>query len=129
MEIGRAASDNIRRTASFFGKYTFREGVLKGFDVGFGARYTGERIIGYFNDTAGNLQKRTSQTYVIYDLKFGYQRRIFNDRVMWNLRVNVRNLFDFDDPIVYNFEADTGRARTYALFDPRTISVSSSFRF
>ncbi len=129
LEIGRAASDNIRRRASFFGKYTFRNGPLKGFDVGFGARYTGERIIQYFNDDSGNLQKRTSQTYVIYDLKLGYQRRIFSDRVLWNLRLNVRNLFDFDDPIVYTFEQDTGRAQTYAIFDPRTVSVSSSFKF
>ena len=128
-EIGRASSDNVRERASFFGRYQFTQGSMKGFDVGLGIRYTGARIAQYLVDADGTLQPFMTDGYTEVDLKIGYKRKIANGKVDWNLQINVQNLFNKDAAVVTQVNPNTLQARTYALIQPRVVSLSSSFRF
>ena len=128
-EIGLASSDNVRERASFFGRYQFTEGSLRGFDMGLGVRYTGDRIIQYLNEPDGSLRPLESDAFTEFDLKIGYKRKIADGKINWNLQLNVRNLFNEDDAIVTRVAPGTLQARNYVLIPPRVISLSSSFRF
>lgn len=128
-EISKGSSDNIRQRINLFGKYTFRTGWLKGFDIGLGARFTGERIIGYVAEADGSSTAQTSESFWIADLKLGYKTKIRGDRNTLDIRLNVRNLLDYDDPTVFTYVAGTQQARTYAIQDKRTVSLTTSISF
>lgn len=128
-EIGLASSDNVRERASFFGRYTFLDGALKGFDFGVGLRYTGDRIIQYLEEADGSLTPAHSNSWAEVDLKLGYKLKLAEGKVDWLLRLNVRNLFDVDDAIITQLESNTLEPRAYVLVRPRVISLTNTFRF
>ncbi len=79
-----------QQTASAFGVYTWRAGLLNGFGLGGGVRYLGQS----FNGVAGPGEARIPPA-TLFDLITTYDFSKLNPGLMGlTLDVNVRNLFD-----------------------------------
>lgn len=124
--------------------YSFREGPLKGFQLGGAARWQSSGVIGYELMNYAVDPNRPDQTILIdnldaayeseeqlnVDLKFGYSRKIMEGRVGWDLRLNLKNVnnWDSDDLSVIDVQPDGTTARV--RFDPPlTWELTSSFKF
>jgi iron complex outermembrane receptor protein len=95
---------------SFFGKYTFLTGALKGVSLGTGYRFINER--------AGDAQDSfTLPSYETWDLLASYQRK------NWRLQLNVRNLTD------EKYIESSVLTRFIFAGDPRNYRVSLGYRF
>ena len=62
------------------------------------------------------------------DAWVSYQRKIMDDRVDWNIKLNVRNLVGDDDdiPVVTNPD---GNVAVIRIPNPRTIYLTNTFKF
>jgi iron complex outermembrane receptor protein len=126
-QVGLGSNNHIKKRASFFGKYTFHEGRLKGFDTGLGLRYNGKRTLAY----RSNGEEIEGPSRFIADLKFGYTSRFDlrgrNLRVTYSL--NIDNVLNNDDwfPTRLRFPAET--VETYNVADPRRVSLTTRFSF
>ncbi len=117
--------------------YQFREGPLKGFQIGGAARWQDEVNGGYpvvFNDDLRIYEPLIDQGYftdtdLAIDLTFGYRAKIMGD-VDWRLQVNVRNVHNWDntDVDVFRFQQDGSPARA-RFAPPRQILLTNTFRF
>jgi len=103
------AQGQPKNMADFFGKYTWRDGALKGFALGAGLIYYGERN---FNSNAGVLEAFTR-----VDLLASYT---YSPNLSFAL--NVKNLFDED----YFFNAAGIMLRPG---DPLTVRLSARYQF
>lgn len=104
---GARTIDNPRNSVSLWTKYTFTDGLLKGFDAGLGILYNGERQSQVaINNGARNLQNVENQRirpwfaadYKI-NLGFGYRTSLWNRT--WNFRLNVNNVLDEQKKVTY----------------------------
>ncbi len=96
------------------GRYDFREGFLKGLQVGGSLRYQDQVAGGYPNrldeDGVTVLPDIANPWFgpdsIDGDLFFRYSRPIMNDRADWTVQLNARNLYrsngDDDIPITFN---------------------------
>ncbi len=100
-------------TAAMFGKYTFTDGGLKGWNVGLGGRFVGEHIV-FFG--GADFQNFTQSSYVILDASVGYETRIFDRPTQFTL--NLTNLADK--------EYVDG---TYTPGPPRRVQLTARLRF
>jgi hypothetical protein len=117
--------------------YTFREGPLKGFQVGGAARWQDEVNGGYpvtFNDALRIYEPQVDQGYftdtdLAVDLTFGYRAKIMNN-VDWRMQINMRNVHNWDntDVDVFRFQQDGSPARA-RFAPPRQIWLTNTFRF
>lgn len=121
---------NAKYQANFFGRYSFKEGFLKGAFVGGGYRYTGKMLVG---QTLGTKVLQYAPEVGEASLLMGFERRM-GDRARLSVQLNVSNLFDETDPriIRYNNNAALGPftlVKRIAVRDPRTWTLSSRLSF
>ena len=74
---------------SGWGKYSFRQGALAGFDFGVGFEYTSEDLIGL---ESTNYATVLADAWVRWDMAIGYERRLRDGRM--RAQLNIRNLTD-----------------------------------
>ncbi len=108
---GETVAEMREWKANVVANYTFRDGSLRGFQIGGNVRWASKAAIGYpfrfdqasadagadpwfidiSNPTYGDDQLNTG-------LKLSYKRKIANDKVTWNIQLNINNLLDDTDP-------------------------------
>jgi hypothetical protein len=110
--------------------YDFKNGFLKGFNVGGGLRYTSAEIIGYapqgnglnpdgtlapppFLADTSKPQKGPSETY--FDLWVGYQRKL-TSRINWTIQLNVANVGKGDYLIPVSYQAPINGVASPAFY-------------
>ncbi len=119
--------------------YDFREGFLKGVNVGMGYRWQDKIAIGYpvmevdgevlfdidnpfYGPTEGN-----------FDFWIGYEKKL-TSKIDWRIQLNIRNAFDGNDviPLSVNPSATDPRGYTVAAWriaPYRTWQITSTFKF
>lgn len=120
---------------SVINNYQFTSGALKGWNVGGVVRWESEAAIGYpavLTDgllTGLDLNRAYTDGGNYYvDAWVGYTRKIYRDKVIWNVQLNVRDLTESNGlrPIVANSDGTASQFRI--LFGP-TWYLSSTFNF
>lgn len=94
----RRNNDSPEFSARLWSKYEFKEGFLRGFDIGFGARWTDKREAQYGASEAQTYKIIPARS--IFDAAFGYKTKIFRRDV--NFRANFNNLADDREVYGYN---------------------------
>ena len=118
------------------GNYTFSEGRLAGTKIGAAYRWQDEAAAGYpiTTDPVYGLPVKDvlspyfDETTNFVDVWVGYRRKIFDDKVDWNIQLNIRNLFADNDPVAVQFQPDGSVARV-AIPAPRQFILSNTFTF
>ena len=113
---------NRRHNFNIFTRYDLT-GKLKGAFVGGGWRYQGPIVMG-LND-AGAMQYGNSVAAA--DAVLGYRGR-FNQRFAYTVQLNISNLFDDDDPLVFRRSGDDSFATRIRLVDGRAFRLSASVK-
>ncbi len=116
--------------------YRFMEGRLKGFSVGGAARWEDEAATGYVfqlePDTGVPIPDITQPFYddglFSGDLWVGYEKKLMDGKIDWKVQLNIRNAFGDNDDIPVKTNPD-GQVAVIRIPNPRTISISNSFRF
>ncbi len=117
--------------------YNWDEGALKGWNAGGALRWESESAIGFraITDIVGGSEQLvgldladpyTDGGNTFLDVWFGYTRRIWNDRINWNIQVNLRNLTEDTGFEPINVDSD-GTASVYRIRHGRTWYLSSTF--
>lgn len=127
---------------SFFTNYRFREGVLKGLNVGGGLRWTEASQIGFAQkafptagDPNGLIDDVTkpiygnSQTFVDVLAGYGGRAKIFGGKsIGWRVQLNVRNLFEPNSIEPIRVRRDTAILQ-WGRVEPRQVILNTSFTF
>lgn len=128
--------------------YTFREGALRGFNLGANYSWRSAAAVGYRRTTiednpfiiqgvtpAGGTLEVDDPSQPIrggelttFDVFAGYQRKLFDGKVTWRVQLNVRNVLDVDDPVVQLALSD-GTGAIYTLPEPRVFILTNTFSF
>ncbi|HEU5079838.1 MAG TPA: TonB-dependent receptor plug domain-containing protein [Opitutaceae bacterium] len=109
--------------------YDFRDGVLKGVNIGGAWRWQDGIIVGYpvkngFFDLE-NPWKGPAETSI--DLWVGYERKLTR-RYTWRTQLNVRNVFADKDLIPITVQPD-GSPATSRIPEPRVITWTNTLKF
>jgi outer membrane receptor for ferric coprogen and ferric-rhodotorulic acid len=115
---------NRRKNFNVFSRYDLT-GKLKGFFVGGGWRYQGPVVMGLNN--AGNLQYGNSTAAA--DAVAGYRGKFTDKRFTYSVQLNVSNLFDNDDPLIFRRSGDDSFVTRVRLVDGRAFRLSASVKF
>ncbi len=117
--------------------YRFTEGPLRRFSIGGAFRWEDKYALGYPStvDERGLVIPDINNPYMSsaqqnIDLFFGYGRPIFNGAVDWRVRLNIRNVNNWNSnkTSVVRVQPDGSAAR--ARFDPpREIFITNTFSF
>jgi hypothetical protein len=113
-EAGQTAPDLPKWNFNVVTTYTFDRGPIKGVIVGGGFRTEGRRILGYqynqaLNDGNGSLDVSEpwygpTDTHV--DLWFGYERRVFANKIVWKIQLNLTNVGEDAHLVPAQYEPD-----------------------
>jgi outer membrane receptor protein involved in Fe transport len=116
--------------------YRFMEGRLKGISVGGAVRWEDEAATGYVfqlePDTGVPVPDVTKPFFdeglFSGDMWFGYEKKLWDGKLDWKIQFNIRNLLGetSDIPVKTNPDGQTAVVR---IPNPRTISITNSFRF
>lgn len=117
--------------------YSFREGRLRGWDIGGNLLWQDEPIIGWARDANGDIipsERFYGDSMLNVGLALGYRTKIMNDKVTWITRLNVRNLFDDTDLQPAQAEESAAGSRVpliyaYNFREPRSFILSTRFQF
>jgi outer membrane receptor protein involved in Fe transport len=125
-------------------RYSFTEGALRGAFVGTGFRYRSPQVLGYLASQVQNdfpLPGAPTQVLVPArdtpiegetvqetELFFGYSRKVFK-RFNWRVQLNVRNVFDDQDPVAQRANISAGFVTVYAVPEPRTFILTNTISF
>jgi hypothetical protein len=135
-------SDEVREwRVNLVTNYSFREGRLKGWQVGGAMRYQSDAAIGYplvYKEIVegqppilvGDIDNpyRGEET-VSVDFQFGYQRRIWNN-VNWQIQFNFRNLQNLESDNLSPVTAQPDGTYAKVRWDPPfTWQITSTFRW
>lgn len=115
---------NRRNNANVFTRYDLT-GAWKGWFLGGGWRYQAPVVMG-LND-AGALQFGNSVAAA--DVLAGYRGKFTQKRFTYSVQLNVSNVFDNDDPLIFRRSGDDSYATRIRLVDGRTFRVSATLRF
>lgn len=136
--LSGTASPEIRKwRANLVTRYDFRQGRLKGVNIGAAVRWQDKVGIGYpfiLNATGQNVADITRPYWgpanTAVDLSAGYTRkiRVFNSPVTWNVGLNVRNLNAKDELIPIAANAD-GTYGTFRIPPERSWTLTNSLSF
>lgn len=152
---GQPVSQEVEWRGGLATSYRFRTGFLKGFRIGGGLRYRGERTLGYLQRTLTPADIaddpllstpglfNTSANVKVADLAnpikggsiwstdavLGYSTSLFSRKVRWNISLNVRNLLDDDRLIPQNGLSSDGRPVVFQYPEPRVFLLTNSFDF
>lgn len=119
-----ALPGNRKHKVSFFTRYTFPAGPLKGLFVGGGYRYQSKLVVGVGG--AGEIQY--GNAFGQGDLLLGYRLGDFAFLKNCSLQLNVNNLFDNTDPLITR-RRDDGTVYRWKIQDPRSYRVTARFEF
>ncbi len=116
--------------------YRFMDGRLKGFSVGGAARWEDEAATGYVfklePDTGVPIPDVTQPFFddglFTGDLWFGYEKKLWDGKIDWKIQFNIRNLLGESSDIPVKTNPD-GQIAVVRIPNPRTISITNSFRF
>jgi hypothetical protein len=129
---GQMAPELPPWTFNLITTYNFNRGPLKGYFIGGGVRMEAGRIEGYhYAPTTGLLDVTNpwvGPADYFYDLWFGYQHKIFNNKIDWRIQVNLHNVGEKTHLIPASYEPDG----TYALeriYDGMSWQITNSFDF
>lgn len=115
--------------------YSFRDGLLDGFNIGGGYRWQDRIVVGYpvidaelapfFKYDVDNPYYGPTENNV--DLWVGYERQITND-VRWRIQLNVRNVFGKNELIPITVQPD-GSPAGYRISEGMSLFVTNTFTF
>lgn len=115
--------------------YSFRDGYLKGFNVGGSYRWQDNVVIGYpiTVDGEGNFSYDLDRPYNgptedFIDLWVGYQRKL-TDSIDWRIQVNVRNAFEDDGVIPISVQPDGETWAAVRIKPEQTWFITNTFTF
>jgi len=130
--------------ANFVTRYAFSAGPLKGAFVGGGYQWRSPQVIGYLAAMVDNefqLPGAPAQVLVpsraapidgkavtSTEIFFGYSRKLRN-RLDWRIQLNIRNVFDNQDPVAQRSNISTGLTTVYNIPEPRSYILTSTFSF
>ncbi len=124
---------NIRPwNANLFTAYEFKEGALGGFTIGGGINYRGDQILGVKPATLDDPNNEIFKggDYFVTNAMLAYEFEL--EKMDIRLQLNVDNLLENDDRQIlasyYNSAVNEIEPYYYYL-DPRSYSISASFRF
>ncbi len=120
---GRSLVGNRRDKFNVFTRYDLG-GVMQHFYVGGGYTYQGKIVMG--TDDDGALQYGDAIDQV--DLLTGFKRTL-SDRVDLTVQLNIANLLDDDDPIIFRRTGDNRYPTRAQLRDGRTYRLTASITF
>jgi TonB-dependent Receptor Plug Domain len=118
--------------------YSFKNGMLKGFNVGGGVRWASKPILGYgisqYTDVLGN------QTWIMdvhkplygkieehFDAWIGYQHKL-TSKIDWRLQLNVRNVGEKPHLVPVSVEPDGSWAQM-RIEEGQTFELTNKFMF
>ncbi len=136
--LSGTASPEIRRwRTNVVTRYDFREGFLRGVNLGGALRWQDKIGIGYpfVRNATGDLVADITRPYygpteTVVDLSVGYRRKlqIRGAPIDWSIGLNVRNLNAKDRVIPISANAD-GTYGTFRIPPERQWSVTNAFSF
>lgn len=134
---GAVLPQTIKYSANVYGTYSFTSDALRSLEVGFGSNIRGKNNIGA-PDVNRPFDYAYAKAYQTYSAHMSYRVKIGDKRPL-RLQVNISNLFDNDDAIVYGTQAyrlygQSANPRltaegAYYYMDPRKITFSASYLF
>lgn len=127
---------NEQRKWRFVGvsNYSFNEGALAGASIGGAVRWEDEAATGYVYSVVDGVAGPDVTRPLLDDGLFGgdlwisYERKIWDNKIDWKIQLNVRNLIGESGDIPVKTNPD-GRIAAIRIPNPRTISLSNTFRF
>ncbi len=141
---GQRVENGREWRANLVTRYTFPEGRLRGAFVGGGYRWRSAQVLGYRSELTENAFKFAGapQQVVVPVLArpisgepleeieafLGYSRRLAR-RIEWRIQLNIRNLFDQQDPIGQRANLATGAVSIYTVPEPRSFILANTFTF
>lgn len=132
---GTVSLEQRKYRANFVANYTFRNGRLKGFNLGGAARYQSKVATGYptMPNADGNPVPLLDQAFFSNaetrgDVFCGYARKIYSGRIDWKVQLNIRNAFGSDDPIPVWTNPD-GKVAVVRVPPPTEVFLTNTFRF
>jgi iron complex outermembrane recepter protein len=123
-QSGQIQENNRKHIGNLFGKYEFRDGPMKGWTFGFGAKYRSKNVLGFYTDGSTIY----GDAYWLADALVSYRTKIRNNRVNMSVQLNVSNLFDRDELIFTEANSD-GSISDYIFQTPRAASLSVKFTY
>lgn len=131
-----ASNPEVRKwRVNLITNYRFMDGPLKNISIGGAIRWQDKVAIGYpvIEDPEVGLIYDVNHPYygpedTQFDLWIGYYKQIFKKKVIWNIRLNVRDIFGSDELIPVKAQPD-GRIGSYRMPNPNVWSITSSFKF
>jgi iron complex outermembrane recepter protein len=135
---GRSLPGTFDYTANLFSTYEFRDGPMKGFRIGGGANFRGERVVESRARVAtdpDSLIYNTQPGYATYSALLGYRTKIGGVRM--DLQLNVDNLLNEQHQLYTSYAAFTPPGATAPEFignaffhtPPRQFVLSAKFDF
>ncbi len=135
-------SDEVREwRVNMVTNYSFREGFLKGWNIGGSVRYQSDMAIGYplvlsevIPDSwiqIGDVKNPyRGEELTSFDLQFGYSNKIFNKKVNWQFQVNLRNLQNLDSDKLSPVQAQPDGSYAKVRWDPPfQFQITNTFRW
>lgn len=114
-------------------RYSFKEGGLKGLNIGGAVRWGDSAILGYpAKEVDSGLSYDLDKPFrgdddTQFDFFAHYSKKLKND-MRWKIQINVRNLFADDDLIPLNVQPD-GTPAAFRIPGARTWTLTNSIEF
>ncbi len=132
---GRAVSELRKWRYNFVTNYSFSEGRFKNVNVGGAVRWQDKTAIGYlpkYNSDAGIWATDVDNpiygpSEANYDVWIGYRHKL-NNRVTWEIQLNVRDLFSSDELIPISANPD-GTVAQVRIPSQTTWQLTNTFKF
>jgi outer membrane receptor protein involved in Fe transport len=126
-EDGRKINGSLKWTANIFTTYSFNRGFLKGFQIGGGANFYGDRLIGNETDRAFDYIYNKSYTIASAMLRYDFKIK----KLRFETQLNVSNLLDNNDPVFTNVLIYQDRAyrNNYYYLPAREVMFSLRLRY
>jgi outer membrane receptor protein involved in Fe transport len=121
------------------GNYSFKKGALKGANMGSSYRWQDAKTIGFYSKSSLDSISNTSidiadlsrpikgKSEDAIDLWVGYEFKVYK-HIDWRIQFNVRNVFA-KDKLLPNTVQPNGSVATYRIAEPRTFTLTNTFRF
>ena len=126
---GLQARGQRKYGANLYTKYTFSEGVLKGFSIGGGGRYQSSNVLGFYY---GDLRKGRNLTLADASIGYSFPTPFFGQGSWTELQLNVSNVFDSDKVQVYTlawWDTSATTPERIGLQEPRRWTFSATVHF
>ncbi|PTY04801.1 hypothetical protein DB347_19040 [Opitutaceae bacterium EW11] len=130
-QSGSSAPEIRPWRANVISNYTFRNGLLKGFNVGVADRWQQGEILGYALNATTQLidvnrpYRGDSENSV--DVWVGYQKKL-SDKLSWRIQLNVRNVGENAHLIPISVQPD-GSAGAYRIAEGQAFQLTNTFMF